>query len=513
MSNVVRAIGCAFLWVGRTISTILGIFWILILLSVTIWLSVGSLAAIQVRGQLGESERELSFNDVQRAYDKYQERKNLIDRQLHSFDPIAEAFREVDGAVEAIFQQSQRTDGDEAPAIPEDFDPVAFSNTDQFQARLRTCVPAPGPDSGAVDATTPALARVDAEAPATEPASATPDTAATVDCQLFVAYDQLLARAFATDPEDSAKSYEIALLNAQKQTEELQRQETLFKHFSAYEFFVFIGAPKLLLIPPEVLVLFATMAMGVLGSAISMTWLFIRQDGTMTVRRFMTLPVIGAVSAFVVFIFVRAGQLTLTTGEAEDSLNPFVLAFIGVISGMLSERAYNRITEVGTSFFNVDDGQPRWGCRLRDTMRAAGVSEAELARYLTVTEEEAGRIVNETTTATFEQQRLIAACLRRTVRELFTDVPPDAPSTVAAAPAVVVPSLVGLDRAAAESGLEMAGLALGEVSAVQDASAAPGVVLSQRPAADARVARGAPVDLTVAEGAAETAEPAEPPPA
>lgn len=499
MARVLSAIGGAAAGLGRGLGTLLGALWILLLLTQTIWLSVGSLAAIQVRAQLAEDEQELSFNDVQRAYAKYQERKAQIDRRLASFDPVAEAFREVDRAVEAIYLRLGEANGD--PALPEDFDPVAFSNSDAFVALAGRCLPSPAernPVAAAAGDPGPA-------APAPEWAEASgQDPSAAGICPLVADYQRLLARAYDVDPE-SAEALEAALLLAQKQTEELQTNEHLFKHFSAYEFFEFIGAPKLLLIPSEVLVLVVTMAMGVLGAAVSMTWLFIRQDGSMTARRFLILPLIGAVSAFIVFMFVRAGQLTLTTGDAEDSLNPFVLSFIGVISGMLSERAYNRITEVGTSFFDVDDGQPRWGCRLRDAIRAAGVSEAELARYLAVTEEEAGRIVNETTTATFEQQRLIAACLRRTVRELFTDVPPDAPSTLAAAPTVAVPALVGTDRTALEASLDMAGLTLGEVRAVEDTSAAPGTVLSQRPAAEARVARGAPVDVVVAEAPLEDA--------
>ncbi|MBP7002970.1 helix-turn-helix transcriptional regulator [Amaricoccus sp.] len=500
MARFAQAIGAAFTALGRILGTLFGALWILLLLALTIWLSVGSLAAIQVRAQLAEDEQELSFNDVQRAYEKYQERKAQIDRRLEAHDAVAEAFRDVDGAVEAIYR---RLVSDE---LPDGFNPVAYSSTPEFMTQAEACAPQraaaadPGSfadASGAIDpaaAPDPAPPGDDAVAP--EPAATLAD--AEDPCPLFADYDRLLSRAFQIDPAESAASYEAALLEAQEQTDELQSQEHLFKHFSAYEFFQFIGAPKLLLIPSEVLVLVVTMAMGVLGAAVSMTWLFIRQDGSMTARRFLILPLIGAVSAFIVFMFVRAGQLTLTTGDAEDSLNPFVLSFIGVISGMLSERAYNRITEVGTSFFDVDDGQPRWGCRLSDALQSAGVSEAELARYLGVSEEEAGRIVKEATTATFEQQRLIAAALRRTVREIFTDVPPDAPSSVAAAPSVAVPPLVGLDAAAAAEALAAAGLALGETATAADPAAPPGQVLAQRPPAETRVARGARIDLTVA---------------
>jgi transcriptional regulator with XRE-family HTH domain len=297
------------------------------------------------------------------------------------------------------------------------------------------------------------------------------------------------------------RDIDIAEAEIQAKLDSLRTNEPLFQHFAAYNFFnEGMGLSGLLTVPSEILVLVVTMAMGILGSVVTMTWLFIHDDNTLTLRRFIVLPFIGAISAFIIFIFVSAGQLTLTAGDANDSLNPYVLSFIGVISGLLSERAYNRISAVGTNFFNVDDGQPRWGSRIREAMDAAGVTDAELARYLSVSEEEATRIVGESTTATLEQQRLTAACLRRTVRELFTDVPPDGPSTIAAAPGVDVPDLAGLDAPGLERALADAGLRIGAVAEAAADGMAPGVVIAQSPSPGERLPRGATVEISRATG-------------
>jgi hypothetical protein len=126
------------------------------------------------------------------------------------------------------------------------------------------------------------------------------------------------------------------------------------------------------------------------------------------------------------------------------------------------------------------------------------VSIPELAKHLGTTEEEAGRIVSESTTATLTQQRLIAACVRRNVRELFTDVPPDGPAGVAADPQIIMPDLTGLDPKVLEKVMVDLGLRLGERAEAQADGVTPGLVMAQSPSPGSRVPRKTRVDYTVA---------------
>ena len=71
---------------------------------------------------------------------------------------------------------------------------------------------------------------------------------------------------------------------------------------------------------------------------------------------------------------------------------------------------------------------------------------SELAQHLLTSEEEVKRIADESIAATFEQQRLIAACLRMPIRDLFSDTEPEKPSAT---------MLVG-DEAGAKEGDEAA---------------------------------------------------------
>lgn len=74
------------------------------------------------------------------------------------------------------------------------------------------------------------------------------------------------------------------------------------------------------------------------------------------------LPFVGSISAFVIFIFINAGQLTLTADGGSNSLSPYVLSFIGIVSGLLSERAYMRISEIGTKCFSAkNEWEPSTG--------------------------------------------------------------------------------------------------------------------------------------------------------
>ena len=196
------------------------------------------------------------------------------------------------------------------------------------------------------------------------------------------------------DKEFQNIDYEQLLATYDQKIAKLRAGEPLHSIFSTYEFFDKFGMERFLLIPSPVLVLMLTMGMGLLGSVVTMTWSFVRRDGDLTVRRFLTLPFVGMMSAFIIFIFINAGQLTLTADGTAAKLNPFVLSFVGIISGLLSERAYARISDVGSNFFKVDAGVSRWGARLQQAMIEKGVTSAELARHLLTSEEEVKRIAD-----------------------------------------------------------------------------------------------------------------------
>jgi hypothetical protein len=105
--------------------------------------------------------------------------------------------------------------------------------------------------------------------------------------------------------------------------------------------------------------------MGILGGTITMTWTFLNRDDRVGLRWYILRPFIGALSAVVLFIFFKAGQMTISADGGEGSLDPFFLSFVGITAGLLSDRAYAQMEQVGGQFLESRSDEPeRWGVGL-----------------------------------------------------------------------------------------------------------------------------------------------------
>ncbi|MGS4948107.1 hypothetical protein ACVDG3_21795 [Meridianimarinicoccus sp. RP-17] len=357
--------------------TLAGAAYLFLLYVMTLWMVVGALSAILVHDRLEAVSETATFGDVQRAYDRFHNRANAIWEEQHA--PLERLYTDRANVAEELFPGT-------------DLDLDTLRSHENFVALLRDCA-----GEGA------------------EPRR---------HCLLveeFRDLDDAIAQFYVVNPQVEA---EIAA-----QTEALRTAEPLARMFDTYEFFevdenddnMFAGFLRL---PREILVMLLTMVMGMLGSVVTMTWSFVRRDSGLTVRRFLILPAVGALSAFIVLIFAKAGQISLTSGDSADVLNPYFLSFLGIISGLLSERAYARIAQIGENFFAVDDDRPRWGVRIEAAMAEEGVDATQLADYLKIAPNAAEDVLSGRLQATPLQQLVIATALRRPQRELFTDIAP-----------------------------------------------------------------------------------------
>lgn len=112
------------------------------------------------------------------------------------------------------------------------------------------------------------------------------------------------------------------------------------------------------------LVIFLTMAMGMLGSTIYITQEYVRarsngQDAGNQWQRsyrpiswYIVRPFLGVATAISIYILAKAGQISLTSGSAAQSLDPFFISFLAIISGLLSEQAIQRISRAADPIFN-----------------------------------------------------------------------------------------------------------------------------------------------------------------
>lgn len=362
------------------------------LYGVTLWLVVGSLAAIQIRHEVKEDDANITFADVERSYNNYRNAADALYADLNDGAGLYGRYPDLYLAIETKVVEIQRMAVPDSPMPASEFEVSA-----DFESVAGECIDAGFSSSIAI-------------------------------CGPMEDYYDLQAELAALDAEVESANFDALYADVMRKVVELREREPLNRHFDTLEFFSFMPLySEFLKEPLHILVLQLTMVMGMLGSVISMTWSFIKKDSGFTFRRFLILPFVGAMSAFIIFVFVKAGQLTLTAGGATEPLNPFVLSFVGIISGLLSELAYSRMSEIGSGFFKADEETPRYGLGLRAALEESGVDQQALASYLKLSDDETAAIVDGRSAAGPLHQQLVAACLRRSVRELFTDLPPDAP--------------------------------------------------------------------------------------
>jgi hypothetical protein len=384
------------------IATLFGGLYLILLYGFTVWAVVGSLSAILVRDRLAAATQQegISFAEVQQAQDRFFALSSQAWAPLQEADRWNLELTELQQAIEHKVQQIQSLEP------PPPIEAAAFEESIRFEEIARPCIDT----------------RLIPSSPA---------------CKLVAQYYDLRGEHDKLAALLEGVSFDALYADAIQKEAELRASEPLAPFFDTYQFFgIMPFYQNFLHVPLDILVLQLTMVMGVLGGVITMTWSFIRKDSGFTFRRFLILPVVGGMSAFVIFVFIKAGQLTLSAGNPADAdpLNPFALSFVGIISGLLSERAYARMAEVAGNFFLVNEDKPRFGIRLRAAMEAAGVTEDELAGYLRLSEEETNRILDEKAAAAPLHQQLIAACLRRPIRDIFTDLPPEAEAPAEAPP-------------------------------------------------------------------------------
>lgn len=125
--------------------------------------------------------------------------------------------------------------------------------------------------------------------------------------------------------------------------------ENLFQIFSSvFKLDSFWALPK------QILTIILILSMGVLGSLIFVTIEFLKNsecDSNIQCSMYIFRPFLGMIVALAMYVMVKSGQSTF--GDATSNfLSPFLISFLGIISGMLAEQAYHRLVITGSSVIN-----------------------------------------------------------------------------------------------------------------------------------------------------------------
>jgi len=185
------------------------------------------------------------------------------------------------------------------------------------------------------------------------------------------------------------------------------------------------GYMPLLTMPEQVLLLLLSIAMGILGSTITMTWTFLSEKSNPQFRWYLLRPFVGGLSALVIFIFAKAGQMTLAADTANASLSPFLLSLFGIAAGLLSDRAYSQMSSIsGRVLGDIGNEQARWASNLEEKLAEKKITSEDLAASLNLDKGNITAIVIGQKSATLQEQQRISDRLGIHPRYLFTDIHP-----------------------------------------------------------------------------------------
>lgn len=129
---------------------------------------------------------------------------------------------------------------------------------------------------------------------------------------------------------------------------------------------------QIILSPPEFIVIMLVISTGILGSFLFHTYtMFVAKS----MNEFPPLLSIGlratlsVMCALVIYILSRTGFVAITEGgqrSIEAAISPFVIAFISVASGLMAEKALERIRAIGINALQSRTSGPQTALRASD---------------------------------------------------------------------------------------------------------------------------------------------------
>jgi hypothetical protein len=181
--------------------------------------------------------------------------------------------------------------------------------------------------------------------------------------------------------------------------------------------------------PADFVVLFLATMMGALGGALSTLRKLADEEDNPRVADYIFRPALGFIVAIAVFTLFKAGQLVISNNpgsQSNDALNPFLVAFIGVISGLVAKQAIASIELAGNSFFSSSDEEKPVYARDLLGMKISSLSPPEsdfLKSSLKIDENELAGWLTETRPIPKKDAELLSAFLRVNTRDLFSGEP------------------------------------------------------------------------------------------
>jgi hypothetical protein len=188
----------------------------------------------------------------------------------------------------------------------------------------------------------------------------------------------------------------------------------------------------ILTLRPDLLTLCLVVLMGILGSTLQISHAYFMKNQTQDIGGYFQRVAVGAMTALVIFIVAKAGiPVVADTSRlgGDAPINPYLISFLAIISGLLSENAITNIQAQGTRFLGTDSGPKRWARHdLTEALKTQNMTTETLAGHLGVTKPIAEAMLRGDQEMDRQQQKIVALSLRDDPRSLFTDITPPAPA-------------------------------------------------------------------------------------
>lgn len=204
---------------------------------------------------------------------------------------------------------------------------------------------------------------------------------------------------------------------------------SLTENFRTFKSLVGETGYDIIALPRMMLVLLLSIFMGILGSLIYITKDFYQDPDRRGFWSIIFRVGLGAGVAFALFFFAAAGMLAMAQAKSggQSDMSPYLIAFLGITGGYLSDRVTQWMREMGESAFKVKgDGPPdRWAVGLAQGLKASGQDSAALAASAGATVGDVDAWAALTKPVPGDRQALVAAFLREHPSRVFTDIAPN----------------------------------------------------------------------------------------
>ena len=207
-------------------------------------------------------------------------------------------------------------------------------------------------------------------------------------------------------------------------TQTIIPEKRLYGSLYKYLYISIIGA--LAGAPADFVVMILAMLMGAVGGILSIAKSIV-DDQTPPPKRndYFLRPTFGILTALVVFVLFKAGQLAFSSSFSETAgLNPFVVGFIGVISGAMARPSIGRIERAGTALFGSDQNVVYYARSLKSEWdKLSNQDRDQFSARFGITPEILEKWLTEKEPISEADARVIAAYLRLPIRQIFSREP------------------------------------------------------------------------------------------